>query len=76
MTKTYSGVPGDCKCECADPGCPVEHGSKTQGCQHKAVEILYRVDMEDETGVAFCEGCAEDALTAGVFATREEIEQD
>ena len=32
---------------------------------------LYRCDMEDNTGVAFCGDCASDAMESGVFATKE-----
>lgn len=51
------------KCECADGGCPVCHGA----CKKCSSVILYRVDMEDRTGTAFCEQCAEDAMESGLF---------
>jgi len=50
-------------CECTDPGCKHCAG----GCADFFVTILYRVDMEDETGTAFCHGCAADALDSGLF---------
>lgn len=57
------------KCECSDPGCPVHIG---ENCQNWSIpeepgEILYRVDMEDKTGVAFCQDCADDAMESGLF---------
>jgi hypothetical protein len=53
-------------CECSDPGCSVNHGSKE--CGQNAEDILYRVDMEDRSGTAMCEDCASDAFEAGVFS--------
>lgn len=50
-------------CECSDPGCPECAGN----CNHKAVEILYRIDMDDTTGTAFCDQCSADAMSSGVF---------
>ena len=29
--------------------------------------ILFRVDMEDRTGIAFCPACADDAMASGLF---------
>ena len=54
------------KCECAGPGCPVVHLGKV--CGWPPATRLYRVDMEDWTGVLFCHACAEDAwpLWAGL----------
>lgn len=67
--ETFSGVPGDSRCECADPGCP--HSAINQShcipCKHVATTILYRVDMEDVTGTAFCDECADDAFESGLF---------
>jgi hypothetical protein len=74
--RTFSGVPGDSKCECADAGCAVHVG--VSDCRELATTILYRVDMQDETGTAFCEACADDAMESGVFTdlwdTQEERE--
>jgi hypothetical protein len=53
------------RCECSDPGCPVCHGK----CRRKVYVTLYRVDMEDVTGTDMCQGCADDAMDAGVFST-------
>ena len=50
-------------CQCADPLCPVCTGK----CHNRATETLYRVDMEDETGTAFCYACASDAYDSGLF---------
>ncbi len=52
------------RCECADPGCP-EHKGESD-CELKATTVLYRSDM-DGGRVAFCTGCAADAMDSGVF---------
>jgi len=52
-------------CECSDPGCPVCYGA----CKEVAIEVLYRADMDDETGTMMCEDCAADALESGLFYT-------
>ena len=52
-------------CECADPWCPACGGK----CRQPESVVLYRVDMDDRTGTAFCERCAEDACSSGVFGT-------
>lgn len=67
---TFSGVPGDSRCECADPGCPIHAGidqSHCPPCKRLATTILYRIDMDDTTGTAFCNECAEDAMDSGLF---------
>jgi hypothetical protein len=51
-------------CGCADTGCPVHAGTT---CKAPGVMTLHRSDMEDRTGVVFCEACGEDALESGVF---------
>jgi hypothetical protein len=53
------------QCACVDIGCPV-HKNRA-GCYNDADTILYRVDMEDATGTAFCERCADDAMDSGLF---------
>lgn len=53
------------RCECTDPGCPCCHGH----CKRAAVVGVHRVDMEDATGTPMCQGCADDAMEAGVFRT-------
>lgn len=53
------------RCECSDSGCPAHSGKNR--CSHQATIVLYRSDMEDRTGTAFCDKCAEDALDSGVF---------
>jgi hypothetical protein len=55
-------------CECVDPLCPVCKGT----CTNRADCVLFRVDMEDEAGTAFCYYCAEDAFSSGVFTSEEE----
>ena len=70
---TWSGVLGDSKCECCDPLCPVDHSSD---CRHTATTILYRIDMQDETGAALCEDCADDAFASGLFTDQTDEEED
>jgi len=68
-----SGSPENCipvikmesQCECCDPGCPTHHG--IPGCTEPGKVILYRVDFNDQTGILFCEHCAEDALRTNFF---------
>lgn len=59
------------RCECMDADCPVGHGGYMAcGNPCKNVErtrTLYRVDMEDRTGTAFCAACADDAMASGLF---------
>jgi hypothetical protein len=57
------------KCECSDSGCPAHNGASE--CNRKASVILYRVDMDDESGTAFCGKCADDALSCGLFKTED-----
>jgi hypothetical protein len=61
-------------CECGDPGCPVHRGEEF--CGNQAVTVVYRIDMEDETGTAMCDKCSEDALESGVFTTKDEEYED
>lgn len=68
---TFSGIPGDSQCECADKECPkhlIDSEKRTSICQSIATTILYRTDMEDNTGTAMCDECSEDAIDSGVFA--------
>jgi len=51
------------RCRCLDLNCPVCH----RECLRPAFLTLYRTDLDDETGTAFCEGCAVAALESGVF---------
>ena len=55
-------------CECADPGCNECGGL----CEKDGAVRLYRVDMDDATGVLFCEPCAADALASGVFTSLDD----
>lgn len=64
MNKLCKGV----KCECGDPGCKAHKGS--ENCIHRSFDILYRIDMEDETGTAMCEACIDDAFSSGLFTTK------
>ena len=67
MTKTFSGVPGDSKCECSDG-----HSS----CELLATTILYRTDMTDRTGTAMCEACANNAFDCGLFTDEVDDSED
>jgi len=58
-------------CECSDPGCPHHKGKDI--CTRRGYDILFRSDMEDETGTVFCADCADDAFTSGLFTTKEDI---
>ena len=58
------------KCECSDSGCPCCNGQ----CRNDGSVRLYRIDMYDETGILFCEECAEDAMESGLFTDREDDE--
>ena len=60
------------RCECCDSRCPEHKGSDK--CSHQATDILYRVDMQDETGTAMCDACSDDAFASGLFTT--EIDDD
>lgn len=51
-------------CECSLPSCPACGGN----CSRKALGIMYRVDMHDETGTAFCQDCGNDAFDSGMFS--------
>jgi len=57
-------------CECEDPGCAC--GGT---CAEDASQTLRRVDM-DGAPVRFCEDCAEDALSSGVFGTGDEDDDE
>lgn len=71
---TYAAILGDCKCECSDAGCKGHKG--TSDCRAVALQILYRVDMQDEAGTAFCDACADDAFSSGLFTTIEDEEEE
>ena len=54
-------------CECFDPQCPhTTHGHIGE------TRVLYRIDMEDETGIEMCDTCAEDAWSSGLFTDSKE----
>lgn len=53
------------RCQCTDPWCQADHGEKE--CGRPYADTLYRMDMEDHTGVDFCEDCLADAIDSGVF---------
>lgn len=72
--QTYSGVLGDDRCGCFDPGCahPSESGRHTNQCTRKASTTLWRVDMNDQDGTRFCDECADDAMESGLFCGLDE----
>jgi hypothetical protein len=58
-------------CECDDSSCPVHEDSEE--CPNPGTVLLHRIDMgDDDEGSYFCEACAEDALSSGVFSVVEE----
>ena len=65
----YRGPVSGATCECTDAGCKTHRD--VAECSKPVYETLYRCDMEDKTGVAFCGDCASDAIESGVFATKE-----
>jgi hypothetical protein len=50
-------------CECSDPQCPACYGD----CDRPATSVLYRIDIDDVIGTAFCSDCADDAFESGLF---------
>lgn len=56
-------------CECADSGCKAHKGQSD--CLVKGYTILYRIDMEDETGTVMCEACTDDAFSSGLFVEHD-----
>ena len=54
-------------CECEDFCCPVHPGKTCT--EHGETHLLFRIDSEDETGTAFCDACADDAMESGLFTT-------
>ena len=67
----------DYQCECADPGCPccagTHRNAREEWTNHAIATMhLFRIDMEDESGVYFCDYCGEDALDSGVFRTEDD----
>ena len=72
MTQTernsWSGVPGDQRCECIDVNDGHPHKvDKDNQCRNVASMTLFRIDMVDLTGTTFCEDCGCDALESGLF---------
>ena len=75
-------------CECSDPGCPCDaHDERrlklavqlfghAETCTAQATQQLHRIDMDDETGVLFCDECAADAQDSGVFTDASGDEDD
>jgi hypothetical protein len=59
------------KCECSDQNCPV-HPGRSQ-CDSEMTVTLFRVDTDDQTGTARCDGCARDALDSGLFVTEDDF---
>lgn len=53
------------RCACSDAGCPEHEGQRD--CDRLQEVVLTRTDMEDAT-VRMCGGCAQDALSTGLFA--------
>lgn len=58
-------------CDCSDPGCPCGGD-----CQERATMVVYRIDMDDQTGTPMCDRCGADALDSGVFTSDREDDCD
>jgi hypothetical protein len=52
-------------CECEDKLCPCHTG---RICEAMAVQIVRRIDFDGQPVCRFCDACAEDAISSGVFA--------
>jgi len=60
-------MPANHKCHCTDPGCPMHKGHSA--CLNQGpTQILYRVDMDDNSGTPMCSTCALDAANSGLFS--------
>ena len=59
------------QCECSEQNCPV-HPGRSQ-CDSEMTVTLFRVDTDDQTGTARCDGCARDALDSGLFVTEDDF---
>jgi hypothetical protein len=59
------------QCECSDQECPV-HPGRSQ-CDSEMTVTLFRVDTDDQTGTARCDGCAREALDSGLFVTEDDF---
>jgi len=59
------------RCECTDSGCPGHPGATR--CIRQAVEVVYRVDMTDETGTHVCWPCLSDAMESGLYTISEDF---
>lgn len=81
LAETTDVVIVKARCQCSDPGCvhAVQPGQsllrrsltsetrKSIRCSEIATHRLFRVDMEDLTGTAFCDACGDDAWETGLF---------
>jgi len=68
QSNTASGCRGGAarmipRCRCPDLNCP----ACDRQCLRPAFVKLYRTDLDDETGTAFCDRCAAAALESGIF---------
>ena len=61
------------RCQCFDPGCKMGHDGQ---CKERGSVTLYRVDMDDNSGTLFCDGCGEDASASGLFTWAEDDADD
>lgn len=64
------------RCECSDSGCPAHKGAATCKVEAPAMAVLYRVDMEDQTGTVMCDACTDDAMESGLFTTADDDDPD
>lgn len=54
-------------CGCSDRLCPACHGD----CEAVATQMLKRTDMSDVYDIPMCDDCAADAMTVGVFDSKQ-----
>ena len=55
------------QCECRDPLCPA-HPNTLDECTRDATHYLFRIDMPDHNGTAFCTPCGDDAMSSGLHS--------
>lgn len=60
------------QCQCYDQGCPAHTGVGYCREETYPKNVLYRVDMTDESGTVFCPECLQDALESGLFTSSKE----
>ncbi len=59
------------RCECGDRECPA-HTNK-YSCDNEGKVLVFRIDMNDQSGTLMCEECADDAIESGIFTYEEAL---